>query len=404
MTRLIILMCAFAMVLGGAGVSGQDWPQWRGPNRDNKVAGFVEPKSWPKDLAKKWTVKVGVGESSPTMVGDKIFTFGRQGGDEVVTCLDAATGKEVWSNKIAAAAVAGPSAKQFPGTRSTPAVGEGKVCTLGANGTVTCTDAATGKTVWTKDTKKPQFYTSTSPIIVDGKCIVFGDGLTAYDLKDGAVKWKWGSAAQTPYGSPVLMTVDDVKTVVTPSFGALAGIRLADGKDLWQIKIGGKDYFHHYSTPVIDGRNVIYSVTPGKGGGKGSMIAVKVEKSGSDFKTTELWNKATPADKYHTPVLRDGLLYGVNQGRNFYCLDAKTGTQVWADTTKRGECGATLDMGTVMLASESDNELVAFRPSGKGFSEVAKYTIPESWCVPIVVGNRIYVKDRVGSLTLYSIE
>lgn len=404
-TRLSLL--GFALVVGASMACADDWPGWRGPHRDNKVVDFKAPAAWPKNLTKKWSEKVGKGESSPIMAGDKIFTFGRVGPDEVITCREAATGKEVWTYKYASDPVTG-SPSPFPGTRSTPAVGGGKVCSLGVNGTVTCVDSSTGKLAWKKDTAKPQFYASTSPIITEEKCIVFGDGLTAYDLADGSVKWSWGGKSQIPYGSPVLMTVDGVKTIVTPSVGALAGVGFADGKLLWKFEISTnlKDWFHHYSTPLIDGSNVIYSVTPAKGVG-GSVICLKIEKSADGLKATEVWNKKTPADKYHTPVLHDGVLFGVqSKGTSFFCMDAKTGNMLWTDSTKRGSCGSILDAGNVMLALSSDQNLIAFKASKSKFEEVAKYSVgtDETWAVPIVTGNRIYVKDKAGALTMYTLE
>ena len=78
------------MLFAASGVCADDWPQWRGPNRDNKVTGFTEPSTWPKELTQKWKVTVGLGDASPVLVGDKIYVFTRQGGDEVTLCLDAA--------------------------------------------------------------------------------------------------------------------------------------------------------------------------------------------------------------------------------------------------------------------------------------------------------------------------
>ncbi|MBI1831742.1 MAG: PQQ-binding-like beta-propeller repeat protein, partial [Planctomycetes bacterium] len=188
MTRKLILAIG-CFVLAGASLSqAQDWPQWRGPGRDNKLVGFSEPKTWPKELTKKWQVTVGIGEASPVLVGDKIYTFSRLGGDEAATCLDAANGKEVWQVKYAAAF--GPRGDgAYPGPRSTPAVGEGKICTLGVNGLFICRDAATGKELWRQDKGFPQFHTSTSPIIVDGKVIVLTGSLSVFDLADGKPKW-----------------------------------------------------------------------------------------------------------------------------------------------------------------------------------------------------------------------
>ena len=104
-------MTALAGVLAVSASCGfaQDWPQWRGANRDAKAAGFTAPKEWPKELTQKWKVTVGLGDSSPAVVGNKLYVFVRQGTDEVIRCLDATNGKELWSEKYDATQVQGPS-------------------------------------------------------------------------------------------------------------------------------------------------------------------------------------------------------------------------------------------------------------------------------------------------------
>ena len=153
------------MYLGCTCALAQDWPQWRGANRDAKAA-FNAPATWPKELTQKWTVKVGRGDSTPSLVGDKLYVFTREGGDEVIRCLDAASGKEIWQDKYPAPSVTG-AASGHPGPRSSPAVSDGKVVTLGVSGIVSCYDAATGKKLWRKEEIKgqPRFFTSSSPII-----------------------------------------------------------------------------------------------------------------------------------------------------------------------------------------------------------------------------------------------
>ena len=409
MRRTRSLALGAILLISASSALGQDWPQWRGPNHDNKLVGFMAPKSWPKELTKKWTATVGVGEASPVLVGGKVYTFGRLDGNEVTICLDAASGKEVWKEKYSAGAVTGP-ASGFPGPRSTPAAGDGKVCTLGVHGVIICRDAGTGKELWRKDTKEPKFATSSSPIIADGKCIVYDKELTAYELATGAVKWHW-SEGKTPYGSPVLMTVDGVQQVVTPFDGGLAGVNAADGKLLWKVESPLTGYANSYSTPVFEGSTLIYSFSipvPKKGGGGGgSMVAFKIEKKGDAFAATELWKKKSfGAASYHTPILKDGLLYGVSISLNFFCVDAKTGTQLWTDSAKRGVCGSILDAGPVLLSLTSDSKLVAFEPSGKAYEQVAQYTVSssETWGVPIIAGNRVFVNDKAGTLTLWTIE
>jgi outer membrane protein assembly factor BamB len=403
------VLAAVALLIGAAHAQAQDWPQWRGPNRDNKAVNFTAPKTWPKELTKKWTVSVGEGVSSPVLVGGKVYVFGAQGGEELTTCLDAETGKELWQDKFATKPVTGIASGKgrFVGPRSTPAVADGKICTLGVNGVVSCLDAASGKVLWRKETgSKPQFYTSTSPIIADGKCIVYVDELTAFDLTSGDVKWKWKGGG-TPYGSPVLMTVDGAKQVVTPSQGVVAGVSLADGKQLWSFKFPGP-YQSTYGTPIIDGPTVIYGSLTGKKGGV--TVAHKIEKKSDEFTATELWKVNVAPYEYNTPVLRDGLLFGLSSDMKFFCMDAKTGKELWKDSTVRGkaggfnDAGTVIDAGSVLIALTGNSELTVFEPSPKTYVELATYKVSSNYgySYPIVSGNRIFVKS-VKDLTLWTI-
>lgn len=399
--KSVLLGCA--LLLGSQDAGAQDWPQWRGPGRDNKVLGFKAPKAWPRQLTEKWNVNVGIGESSPVLVGDRLFVLGRQGDDEVTTCLDAGSGKVLWQDRNATPAVTGAAAR-FPGTRSTPAVADGKVCTLSVTGVVSCLDAATGAVVWRKDTRsRPMFFTSTSPIIVDGKCIVYVGALTAFDLASGNVRWEW-TGGKTPYGSPVLMTAHGTKQLVTSAFGSIVGVSVDDGKLLWKFDYGGGAYQGTYMTPIVDGATVIYSAPGGKGGG-GSSVTFKIDKKADGFVAVELWRKSQAPYQYNTPVLRDGLVFGLSSGRNFFCMDARSGDVLWTDNTRRGEAGAVLDAGSVMLALTGDAELIAFEPSAKAYTEVAKYQVSATpgLAYPIIAGNRVYVKGK-DALTLWTLD
>ena len=409
-----IVMAGWVLLISANGVWAQDWPQWRGPNRDNKVTGFTAPSNWPKELTQKWKIPVGLGDASPALVGDKVYIFTRQGEDEVTWCLEAATGKEIWKDKYAAKAVTGAAATVgggHLGPRSTPAVAEGKVCALGVGGVLSCLDANTGKVVWRKDAKAwPQFYTSSSPIIVDGKCIAFLGGpgkgdLGAFDLASGEAKWQWTGDGPA-YGSPIVVTVDGTKQLVTLAEKSVVGIGLADGKFLWQVPFVAKGMGgYNTSTPIVDGQTVIFS-RQGTG-----TTALKIEKQGDGFATKELWQKKQSAGNYNTPVLKDSRLFGLTssaRGSSYlFCMSAQTGDVLWTDKTRRGECGAVLDAGSVVLALTSDSSLVAFKPSDKEYMELAKYKVSDTpnspWAYPVIAGNRVFVKDR-DNLTLWTVE
>ena len=144
-----------------------------------------------------WRTTVGLGDATPALVGGKLYVFTRQGDNEVILCLDAADGKKLWQYQYAAEPVTGAAARQHAGPRSSPTVTDGKVVTLGATGVVSCVDAATGMALWRKEEFKgvPRFFTSMSPIVVDGMAIAQlggpGDGTTvAFDLASGNPKWK----------------------------------------------------------------------------------------------------------------------------------------------------------------------------------------------------------------------
>jgi outer membrane protein assembly factor BamB len=404
------------VLLAGACAAADDWPQWRGPNRDNKVAGFAEPKTWPKEPTQKWKVPVGLGDASPVLVGDKVYVFTRQDKDEVILCLSAADGHEIWKDHYAAEEVKGAPSRH-PGPRSTPAVAEGKVCTLGVGGVLSCLDAEKGTVVWRKDTKAwPRFFTASSPIILDGKCVaqLGGQGkageVVAYDLASGDEKWKWTGEGPA-YASPVLLTVDGTKQIVMLTEISVVGVGAADGKLLWEAPFEAKGMGSYNSiTPVVDGQTVIVA-REGTG-----TTALKVEKTGDGFAAKEVWQKKASPGKYNTPVLKDGRLYGLSPaegggGRmmdpptNFFCMDAQTGEVLWTDSAKRGACGAVLDAGPVLLALTSDSKLVAFKPDAKGYSELISYTVADTptWSMPVVSGNRVFVKDR-DSLALWTIE
>jgi len=396
----VILVCA---VQG----FGQDWPQWRGPNRDGKVTGFTAPETWPKALTQKWKTTVGLGDSTPALVGDKLYAFGRQGADEVTLCLDAASGKELWKDKYAAQAITGPSAREHPGPRSSPAVAAGKVVTLGVGGVLSCLDAADGKLLWRKDPFPkvvPTFFTGMSPIIVDGMVIAHlggkGNGaIIAFDLASGEQKWKW-DAEGPEYASPALLTVAGTKQIVTLTEKSVVGVGVADGKLLWQIPFAPVSRAYNAATPIVDGQTVIYT-----GAGRGTK-AVKIEKQEDGFAVKELWSNPDLATQFNTPVLKDGLLFGLSNRGNLFCIDAKSGKTAWTDATRRGRgFAAMIDAGSVILALPNTSELIAFKPSGEAYAELATIKVADTptYAHPLIAGKRVFVRDK-DAVTMWTIE
>lgn len=405
--QLIAAIAVYIIQINVGFVFAQDWPQWRGVNRDGKVSGFKAPAKWPTELTQKWKVTVGKSNATPALVDGKLYVFTRQGADEVMLCLDAENGKELWKDSYAAREVTG-GAKSHPGPRSSPTVSNGKIVTLGVGGVLSCLDKSSGKVVWRNDefTKDvPQFFTGMSPIIVDKMCIAHLGGkdngeILAFDLTTGKVKWKWSGDGPS-YASPILLTVEGTKQVVVQTEKSIVSFATADGRLLWQLPTPSavRKYFFNSVTPIADGQTVIYT-----GQGYGTK-AVTVQKQGNSFKVKELWSNEKLGTFYNTPVLRDGLLFGLSDRGRLYCMDAGSGKIAWTDDDSHKRFGAILNAGSVILALSSDSKLIAFKPSGKEYNELAQIKVSDTpiYAHPVVAGNRIYVKDEE-TLTMWTVE
>jgi outer membrane protein assembly factor BamB len=399
--NLILVIMAFLFLLPG-NLFSQDWPQFRGIDRDSKVAGFKAPASWPAELTQQWKVKVGTGDATPVLSGKKLYLHTRQEGDEVILCLDAATGKELWIDKYPVPAVAGPAASH-PGPRSTPALANGKIVTFGISGILSCLNAETGGIVWRKENPSnavPQFYTGMSPLIVDGICIAHvgtkdNGNVIALDMKTGTEKWNWKGDGPA-YASPSLMIIEGKKHIIVQTEKNLMALNLADGKMLWQIPATVQQRFYNSVSPYINGNKIYYS-----GQGTGTK-AIEITKQGDQYVPKELWSSTEIGARWNTPVLKDGFLYGFTDQRRIYCLNASNGQTGWIDNTTNSDFATIVDCGSVIIGFPSTGNLIVFQPDPKAYTEIAKYKVSETavYAFPIVTGNLIYVKDAE-NLTLY---
>lgn len=414
--------------------AGQDWPQWRGPNRDGHANEFTSPEDWPDSLVKVWSVDVGDGVSTPAVADGKVFALFLQGDQEVMRCLSAETGEEIWKDEYAARGASGP-ARSFAGTRSSPAVSEGKVVTLGVDGTVTCWEADSGKRLWQNNDYRgqvPRFSTSSSPLIEEEMCIVqFGSesegGIVAYDLASGAEKWKW-TGSGTSYASPVLLTVEGTKYVLAPTGSELVAVSLTEGVAAWKMEYTQGRY--NATTPVVDGQTV-YVAGPNRG-----ITAFQFSREGDGLAASEKWrnDEVETTLMYNTPVLQDGKLYGLSNRNDLFCVNAENGSQAWTNPLSgaaepesrppsappegrggrrrggrggggRGGYGSIVTAGTALMGLSPASELVVFQADGSAFSEIARYKVSESptYAYPVPVGDRILVKDQQ-AITMWSLK
>lgn len=401
--RLLVILTVLPSITGM--ISGQGWNQWMGPERNGKITGFKAPASWPPQLTTDWNLTIGTGDASPVAEGGNIFAFSREGSDEVIRCVDLASGREIWKNSYPAVAVTGP-AQSHPGPRSTPVVTGGKVITFGVGGTLSCFDAASGKKLWSienPDLGYPQFFTGMSPLVAGNLCIIHlgtrdkGE-LVAVDIATGEVRWKWNGEGPA-YGSPVLMNTGGVQMAVLLTEKSITGVGLGDGKIEWQVPTVILNRFYNAASPVVSG-NIIYFTGQGSG-----TRAIRITGKQGSFNATELWNNPALGTKWNTPVLKNGFLYGLSDQRKLFCINAETGETAWIDETVNHDFGTVADAGPAMVALPASANLIFYKPGSSGYSEIIRYKVSETpvFTFPLLAGNRILIKDA-NNLICYRLE
>ncbi len=403
--KIILSSFAVLLILISNDSFSQDSPQWRGINRDCTVTGFKTPSSWPKELKQAWKVTAGTGDATPILSGNKIWLHTRQGDQEVVLCLDASTGKELWKDQYPCIAVTG-AATSHPGPRSTPVFTDGKLITLGVSAILSCYEANSGKLLWRKDNPSgvvPQFFTGMSPLVADNLCIVHlgtknNGEILALDISTGKEKWRWTGDGPA-YASPSVMKIENKKYLVFITEKNILSLDLADGKLVWQVATPPQQRFFNSSSPCIDGSIIYYT-----GQGSGTR-AVKVEKSGSTFTAAELWSNNEVGTKWNTPVLKNGFLYGFSDQKRIFCLNAATGKTAWMDNVVNSDFSTLTDCGSLLIGLASTGNMLVIKPESTAYSEVVKYKVAETpvYAFPIIAGDNIYVKDAE-TLMLYKLK
>jgi len=391
---------ACAILLFAAAANAQDWPQWRGPNRDGNAPAI---SSWPKTLKEEWKVTVGVGHASPVVADGKIFVFARQGDEETLLCLDAVTGKEIWkSSQPITYTMHEAAVGHGKGPKSTPVVSKGTVFTFGISGVLSAHDARTGKLKWRHEFSKqypktsPLFGTSMSPIVDKGLVIAHVGGhdkgaLTAFDAETGAVKWS-NDLDGPAYASPILVTLAGVRQIVTFMQKDFVGVDAATGKLLW--KLPAKTEYDENSVTAIAYKDMLIFSREQQG-----LSAIRLVKQGQEIVPQEVWNSKENKLYLSTPVLQGNTLVGFSIAKKgqFFALDADTGKTLWQGPGRAGENAALLNVGgSAFLALTNEAALIVLPVNAKEYAPSVQYTVASSptWAHPVVIGNRILIKDE----------
>ncbi len=390
-------------------ITAQDWPQWRGPNRDGKVTVATLPKTWPKDLKEEWRVSVGVGHASPVVADGRIYVFARQGEEEVLQALDAVTGKELWrSAQPVAYKMHEAAVSHGKGPKATPVVSKGNVCTFGISGSLSCHDTRTGKLKWRESSGQyastsPWFGVAMSPVIENGMLIAHLGGhdkgaLTAFDVETGKVKWT-NDVDGPAYASPMVVTLGGMRQVVNFTQKELIGVDVGNGKLLWRMP--AKSQYEENSVTIVPYKDMLIISREGMG-----LSAIRLEKENGGLVPREVWNTKEQQLYLNSPVLQGNTLFGMSATKKgqFFAIDADTGKTLWQSPGRMGENAAILNLGgKVFLSLTNEANLIVLPVDAKEYAPLIQYTVAKSptWAHPTVIGNRILIKDET-SLISYS--
>ncbi len=444
----ILLTLFFSVAAIAKEDDGEDWPQLLGP-RANGISGergLLD--KWGADGPQiVWSKEVGTGYSAPSVRGERLVLHHRVGGEEVVECLEAATGKTQWRHTY-------PSAFVDPygynnGPRCTPLLTTNRCYTFGAEGKLLCLELQTGKLIWQRDTDEdwqvpPAFFGVGSSPILEGNLLLVmvggqpNSGLVAFDPATGKTVWEsvgeknWQGVPMTgwpgertvewqrwekqaSYATPVAATVNGRRQVFCLMRQGLVSLNPTNGMvhaNLW-FRARVNDSVNA-SNPIVVDDHVFISAAYYKVG----SVFLRVKPEGQGFE--EVWRSTVLENHWMTPILHDGFLYAFS-GRNepdarFRCVELRTGRLTW-DRDESWPPHSTpqpkvFGRGSCILA---DGKLIAlgeggllglFKVNPKDPEEICRWQVPQlhhpCWAAPVLSRKRLYLRseDRLVCLNL----
>ena len=403
MRTVAATLLLLAPVTGAA--AGDDWPQWRGPNRDGISQETGLPQSWPEEgppLAFR-VEGLGDGYSTVAIADGRIHTLGMVSGREWVFAHDAATGKSLW------AVPHGPGYRdgRGDGPRSVPTVADGRVYALGASGRLSALDAATGQAFWTVDLfgetggRNISWGISESPLVLGDRVLVSpggrSAGFAAFHRETGEPLWI-AEGDEAGYASPIAVDLPGAPHVVFFSGERAVGIRTDDGSPLWEYA-GASNRTANIATPILvsataEAARVFVTSDYGTGA---ALLELRPDPDGGVLAEERYFTRQMRAH-HATPVLVDGVLYGFS-GSIFTALDIETGGLFWRDRAVRKGSLAYAD-GRLYVFSER-GEAVLVEPSRAGYREHGRFRFPDAdrsrrstWSHPVVANGRLYLRDQ----------
>lgn len=374
-----------------------DWPGFRGPDRDGRLTEVVIDADWEKNPPEQvWRHRVGPGWSSFAVVGDRLFTQEQLDQDELIVCYDANTGAQIWVHKDDARfteSIAGP------GPRATPTFHEGKLYVMGATGLLNCLDAATGRPVWSRDIVKdsgaslPTWGFSSSPFVVDGVATVFAGGpdgksVLGYDVETGEPAWQAGEGTSS-YCSMQPARLEGVEQLLMATEQGLAAFQPQGGEVLWNHAWEINGVQRVVQPAILNETDVLLGSPFGEG-----LRRIHVSQQDGKWDSQEVWTTKDISPYYNDFVVHGDHLYGFD-GAFLTCVSLEDGKRQWkARGYGNGQVLLLADQELLLVLSETGTvALVEAKPDKR--REVASFQAIEgkTWNHPVVAHGKLFVRN-----------
>jgi outer membrane protein assembly factor BamB len=389
-----VVALAFPLV-----VAAQDWPQILGPTRNGIYSGPEIVPSFPRTgPPQTWIRDVGAGFSGPAVAGGRLILFHRVNNRETVEAIDALTGKTAWT--FAYATSYRDDFGFDEGPRAVPVIAGGRVFTHGADGWLHGIDFATGKMLWSVDTRKvfdaPKGYfgVASSPVVDANRVLVNVGGKTggivAFDAATGKTLWT-ATSDEASYSAPIVADINRQRTAVFFTRTGLVALDPSNGKVLYQHRWRARMAASvNAATPIVLNDLIFLSSSYGTG-----AVLLKVANNG----VTPIWSgDESMSNHYSTSVLKDGYLYGFDGrqefGQRLRCVELATGKIMW--NVDAFGAGSLLIAGDTLVITRESGELALAQASPKAFRLAARAQLLKGVvrAYPALANGHYYVRNE----------
>jgi outer membrane protein assembly factor BamB len=380
-----------------------DWPQWRGPDRNGVSAEHGWLDAWPEGRTPQiaWRAQVGKGHSATVVKGGLAYTMGWDGERDTIWCLDAATGQVKWKQSYPCETIV-----QWPGPRATPTLHDGVVFTLGQHGQLRAWDARDGTLRWKRDLPKEyepdnDYGFAWSPLVI-GDVLILSAGSRglAIRTRDGSIAWgadgmRGACVSPVPFragerqGAAVVLTDKERNSV------SVVGVDAATGAEIWRFGPWKEKWGAACADLLLaEGHGFLSTAEQHK-------LCAKFDFSNGAAARTE-WTNRSLSTYTGGVVLLAGNIYGVDKTGILKCLDWSSGEERWS---QRGfDSFGTLMAadGKLIIQTAKSGDLVVAEGSPAAYKELRRFRVFErdrdTFTVPSLANGRIYCRSYAGEV------